>query len=68
MSEKLPSFLHVPKYSPLVNKTEYHDLDKTIFIIIYYPSHLTLKLNAKDRHILDLDTGNKTDDHKTLIH
>jgi len=46
---------------------EYHDLDKTIFIIIYYPSQLTLKLNHKNRQILDLDTGNKTDDHKTLI-
>jgi len=61
MSEKLPSFLHVPKYSPLVTKIEYHDLDKTIFIIIYYPSQLTLKLNPKNREILDLDAGNKTE-------
>ena len=37
MSEKLPSYLHVPKYSPLVTRIEYHDLDKTILIIIYYP-------------------------------
>jgi len=49
MSEKLPSLLHVPKYSTLVNEIEYHELDKTIFIIMYYPSHLILKLNPKKR-------------------
>jgi hypothetical protein len=49
-------------------REEYRYLDKTTFILIYYPSHLTIKLNPKKRQILGFDTGNKTDDHKTLIH